>query len=73
MLAEILADFEEQDGLEFKMLLNDVKKEAQAMRQEALPPLKTKEQSRDELEEIETLMDRLKTVKSRTEKRRLLA
>lgn len=55
------------------MLLNDVKKEAQAMRQDALPPMKTKEQARDELEEIETLMDRLKTVKSRTEKRRLLA
>ncbi len=55
------------------MLLNDVKKEAQAMRQDSLPPMKTKEQARDELEEIETLMDRLKTVKSRTEKRRLLA
>jgi len=73
MLGEILADFEDQGGLEFKMLLNDVQKEAQAMKQESMPLMKTKEESRDELEEIETLMDRLKQVKSRTERRRLLA
>ena len=43
------------------------------MRSEALPPQKTKEQARDELEEIEKLMEKMKSVKSRGEKRRLLA
>lgn len=28
MLAELFEDFEENDGLEFKMLINEVKKEA---------------------------------------------
>ena len=78
MLAEVYSDFEENGGLEFKMLLNDVQKEVQQMRSEqgqtaAVIPTKTKEQARDELEEIEVLMEKLRDVKSRSERRRLLA
>ena len=43
------------------------------MRSDALPPAKTKDQARDELEEIEQLMEKLKSIKTRSEKRRLLA
>ena len=54
MLAETFEDFEENDGLEFKMLFNEVKMESQR-RQETLPPIpvKTKDEARDEIEEVE--------------------
>ena len=39
----------------------------------AVIPTKTKEQARDELEEIEVLMEKLRDVKTRSERRRLLA
>jgi len=55
------------------MFFNEVKMEAQKMRQNTLPPLKTKDEARDELEEIENLIERLKKVSSRVERRRLLA
>lgn len=44
------------------------------MRGESLIPAeKTKDEARDELEEIEVLMDKMKDVGSRQERRRLLA
>ena len=55
------------------MLLNDVRKEAQQIKALQQPVLKTKEELSDELDEIELLMDKLKKVSSRTERRRLLA
>ena len=73
MLAQTFEDFEENNGLEFKMFFNEVKKEAANMRQKALPPLKTKEEARDEIEEIEILIEKLKNVSSRVERRKLLA
>ena len=43
------------------------------MRAESLPILKTKDEMRDELEEVEKLMEKMKKVGSRQERRRLLA
>ena len=74
MLAETFEDLEENDGLEFKMLFNEVKKESQKRQQVApLPPEKTKEEARDEIEQVEQLMDKLKKVSTRSERRRLMA
>ena len=36
-------------------------------------PVKTKDEARDEIEEVEQLMAKLKNVASRTERRRLMA
>lgn len=73
VLAELYEDFEDRDGLESKIFLNDVRQEVQTMRAKALPPMKTKDEARDELEEIENLMEKLKKTKTRQERRRMLA
>ena len=73
VLSDVYEDFEEHSGLEFKMLLNEVKKETQSNRARALPAMKTKDEVRDELDEIEKLMEKLKGVSTRAERRRLLA
>ena len=43
------------------------------MRAKQMPEMKTKEEVRDELDEIEKLMEKMKSVSSRSERRRLLA
>lgn len=69
MLAEAFEDLQENDGVEFKMLFNEIKRESMRREEETklslVPAEKTKEDVRDEIEEVEKLMQKLKTVNSR--------
>ena len=69
----LLYDDLERGGLEFKILLNELAKKQASDNLVVVEKEKTKEERHNDLEEIENLMSSLKNVKTRVEKRRLLA
>jgi hypothetical protein len=66
-------DLENEDGIEYKIMLNDIQMATEPPPKEE-PNLKKSRDERDrDFDEIEDLMQKMESAKGRKEKRRLLA